>query len=134
MPARRPWLLGLSDLALGVPAVSNALGANILSLLETGTKLATDLTPAVVSIVQAGKRNKRSSVKKRRTKAAPETVAAPPPPPAPVRPAMPSWAIPAALGVTAIVGALLLTRPRPAPAYAPAPYPYPVRNPRRHGR
>jgi hypothetical protein len=123
MGAERPWLLGLSDLVLGSapPSYDRGLGTDWTSLVQSSIELTAEVAPVVVESVKAGKKKKKGGGG---GQAKAEPAPAYTPPPAPTS-SIPKWAIPAALGVTAVVGALILTRPKPAP-----PAPAPVRNPR----
>lgn len=120
MPAERPWLLGLSDLVLGAPNHARGLGYDWTEAIQASIDLTKEVAPVVVASVKAGKKKKGGGGGKQ-APAAPVPSAQPAP-----STGVPAWAIPAALGLTAVVGAVLLTR-RPPPAAAPVP----ARNPRR---
>ena len=124
MPAERPWLLGLSDLVLGSapPSYDRGLGYDWTEAINASIDVTKAVAPVVVESVKAGKKKKRGSGGGQAKAEAPPAYT---PPPAPTS-SIPKWAIPAGLAATAIVGALILTRPRPL-----TPAPAPVRNPRR---
>jgi len=123
VPVSRPLLLGLSDLVLGSapPSYDRGLGYDWTEAINASIELTKEVAPVVVDAVKKGKKKHASSGKQR--------AEAPPPAPASAAPTVPAWAPAAAIGATAIVGVILLTR-RPQAA----PVPIPARNPRRRSR
>jgi hypothetical protein len=126
MPAERPWLLGLSDLVLGSAPQSHGLGYDWTEAIQASIDLTKDVAPVVVAAVKKGKKKG----KKKHGGGGAQKQAAPPSPEPAAPSTIPTWAPVAAIGATAVVGVLLLTR-RPAPAPAA---PIPARNPRRRSR
>lgn len=123
MPVARPLLLGLSDLVLGSapPSYDRGLGYDWTEAINASIDLTKEVAPVVADAVKKGKKKHASGGK--------QQADAPPPAPVPASPTVPAWAPAAAIGATAIVGAILLTRrPQATPA------PIPARNPRRRSR